>query len=394
MKKTLKVMLLCFLLWPCLSHTAEMRGVTDTTIKLGVLTDFTGTTAAVGKTIAQGYIVFFKALNAEGGINGRKVELLFEDSTHEMPVELAAFRKLLYNEKPLTIITFGTPTQPALFPLYEKEHLPIFAASIAHMMVEPLKKWVFLATTDYQDTMFICVDHILQKDKNARIGMAYVDNPYGQEGVIAAEKRLKKYDKELVSKVVIDWSPVDATTQILALKKARADWVLVQGVGSGIAALLRDGKRHDYQATYLGTTQVMNSIDPITERTPDLAKHVVVVTPLPQWHEDSPGIRRVKDLYAKYSEDKNPPKLGSTFFQTWVQAMVLAEGMKRCGKELTPERLRDGIEGIKNFDTGGITGPISFSPTNHAGNRSAKMYKFNEGQKRWDSFTDWITVKD
>jgi branched-chain amino acid transport system substrate-binding protein len=379
---------------PCGSHAGNARGVTDTTIKLGVLTDFTGSTAAIGKTFATTYTIYFKWINDQGGINGRKVELLFEDSKHDMPTEIAAFRKLLFNDKPLTIITFGTPTQKALFPLYEKEHVPAFAASIAHMLVEPVKPYVFAAVTDYQDTMFLAVDYVLNQNPNARIGMAYVDNPYGYEGVTAAEKRLKKYGKELVTKVVIDWSPVDATTQVLTLKKAGVDYVLVQGIGSGIAALLRDGNRQDYLPTYLGTNQVLNTIQPITERVPDLAKHVVVVSPLPQWHEDAPGIRRVKEIYAKYSEDKDPPKLASGFFQAWVVSMVLTESMKRCGKDLTPERLRDQIEGLRGFDTGGITGLISFGPTKHAGNRSAKLYRFNEAEKRWDPFTDWITVKD
>jgi branched-chain amino acid transport system substrate-binding protein len=384
----------CLLSLPYASHAEDARGVTDTTIKLGVLTDFTASTAAIGKTIADAYNTYFKALNAQGGINGRKVILLFEDSKHDMPTEIAAFRKLLYNDKPLTIITFGTPTQKALFPLYEKEHVPVFAASIAHMMVEPFKKWVFLATADYQDTMFIAVDHVLKKNPNARVAMAYVDNPYGYEGVTAAEKRLKKYGKKLVSKVVVVWSPVDATTQILTLKKANADYVLVQGIGSTVASLLRDSKRHDFQATYLGTTQVLNTVAPITERVPDLAKHVVVVSPLPQWHEDTSELRKIKELYPKYGGEKDLPKLAGGFLQSWIQAMILAEGMKRCGRNLTPERLRDELEGIRNFDTGGITGPISFSPTSHAGNRSAKLYGFNKDQKRWDPFTDWITVKD
>ena len=403
MKKLLKIVLpasicfvavLSFILMPALSHAGKARGVTDTSIKLGVLVGLTGPTAAVSKAMADGYAVYFKWINDQGGINGRKVEVLFEDSKHEMPTEIAAFKKFLYNDKTLTVITFGTPTQKALFPLYKKERVPAFAASIAHMMVEPFKKWVFAAVTDYQDTMFLCVDYALKQNPNARIGLAYVDNPYGYEGVTAAEKRLKKYGKKLAQKVVITWSPVDATTQILALKKAKVDSVLVQGIGSGIAAMLRDGKRHDYLPTYFGTNQVLNSIDPITQRVPDLAKHVIVSSPLPQWHDNAPGIKKVKDIYAKYGKGKGLPKLPSAFLQAWVQASVLTEGMKRCGKDLTPERLRDKLEGIKNFETGGITGPISFSATSHAGNRSAKLFKFNEANKTWDSFTDWITIKD
>jgi len=384
--------LISLLFWLSVSEADEIRGVTDTTIKIGVLADFTGPTPATGMAASAAYSVFFADLNNRGGINGRKVELLFEDSKHEVAAEVAAYRKLLYQDQPLTIFSFSTAAQPALFSTYEKERVPTFAQSTAHMMGVPLKKYVFSAVTDYYYTTFILIDYILKVNKDARIGIAYVDDAYGNEALQSAEKRLSKYGKELVSKTVVTYAPVDTTTQVLTLKKAKADYVIVMGVGGTIATMMRDAERQGYQAIWAGAGQSLNCIDPVNERTPDLAKNVILVGNMALWNEDCPGINKAKAAYEKYNKD--PITLYGVFTQDWVQASIVTEAIRRCGKNVTPERLRDEIEATKNFDTGGITAPISFSPTEHIGNKSGRIYKWNETKKEWNNVTDWLNVKD
>jgi branched-chain amino acid transport system substrate-binding protein len=367
--------------------------------RFAIANDLNGPSAYHGKTYATGFNTYLKEVNETGGVGGKKIELLQENAERNVQKEMGFLRKFSQQDNALAAMVVTTDGLFAAKPMADSFKLPIMGIGVPELATSPTHPWLFNIFASYQDTVFVAIDHIFATDKDPKIAVLYPDNQYGLEALRAAETRMLKYNKPLVAKVVMALRETDATTQALALKQAGAKYVIVQLAGAHIAAVLRDVDKVGLDATIIATTQGM-------DREPDLilgqanganlAKRFLGVGPWSKWNETSiPGVVGMRNAVKKYDntpDDKLGDVMYSNFVQGYVNAMVLVEALKKAGSNPTGEKIRDAMNQIKNFDTKGITPPLTFAADKHKGTSGVKIYRINVERKVYEPLGGWVTA--
>nr|MDP2192132.1 ABC transporter substrate-binding protein [Rhodoferax sp.] len=359
--------------------------------RFAIANDLSGPSSYHGKTFAAGFNTYLKEVNEAGGVGGKKVELLQENAERNVQKEMGFLRKFAQQDNALAAMVVTTDGLFAAKPMADSLKLPIMGIGVPELASSPVHPWLFNIFASYQDTVFAAIDHIFTTNKDPKIAVVYPDNQYGLEALRAAETRMQKYNKPLVAKVVMALRETDATTQVLTLKQAGAEYVIVQLTGAHTAAILRDADKVGLDATIIATTQGM-------DREPDLilgqanganlAKRFLGVGPWAKWNETSvPGVLAMRNTVKKYDntpEDKLGDVMYSNFVQGYVNAMVLVEALKKAGPNPTGEKVRDAMNQIKNFDTKGITLPLTFAADRHKGTNGVKLYRINVERKVYE----------
>jgi branched-chain amino acid transport system substrate-binding protein len=365
--------------------------------RFAIANDLNGPSAYHGKTYASGFNIYLKEVNDAGGVGGKKIELLQENAERNVQKEVGFLRKFAQQDGALAAILVTSDGLFAAKPMSDSFKLPTMGIGVPELATNPSHPWLFNIFASYQDTVFAAIDHIFATDKDPKIAVVYPDSQYGLEALRAAEVRMQKYNKPLVAKVVMALRETDATTQALALKKAGAKYVIVQLAGAHIAAILRDADKVGLDATIIATTQGM-------DREPDLilsqangaalSKRFLGVGPWAKWNETSiPGVVAMRNAVKKYDntpDDKLGDVMYSNFVQGYVNAMVLVEALKKAGPNPTGEKVRDAMNNIKNFDTKGITPPLSFAADKHKGTNGVKIYRINAERKVYEPIGNWV----
>ncbi len=367
--------------------------------RFAIANDLNGPSAYHGKTYSAGFNTYLKEVNETGGVGGKKIELLQENAERNVQKEVGFLRKFAQQDNALAAMVVTSDGLFAAKPMADSLKLPIMGIGVPELATSPSHPWLFNIFASYQDTVFAAIDHIFTTDKDPKIAVLYPDSQYGLEALRAAEARMQKYNKPLVAKVVMALRETDATTQALALKQAGAKYVIVQLAGAHIAAVLRDADKVGLDAMIIATTQGM-------DREPDLilgqanganlAKRFLGVGPWAKWNETSiPGVVAMRNAVKKYDgtpDDKLGDVMYSNFVQGYVNAMVLVEALKKAGPNPTGEKIRDAMNNIKNFDTKGITPPLTFAADRHKGTNGVKIYRINAERKVYEPIGGWVTA--
>lgn len=370
------------------------------TWKFGIANDLSGPSSYHGKTFANGFNTYLKEVNDAGGVHGKKLELLQENAERNVQKEVGFLRKFAQQDKVLAAMVVTSDGLFAAKPLADTLKVPLTGIGVPELASNPVSPWLFNIFASYQDTVFAAIDHIFASDRDPKIAVIGPDSQYGLEAVRAAETRMQKYGKPLAAKAVMALKDTDATTQMLALKQAGVKHVIVQLAGAHVAAILRDAAKVGLDATFYGTTQGMDREPDLVLSQPNgaaLSQKFIGVGPWSKWNEANvPGVAAMRNA-ARKLEDIPEAKLGefmySNFVQGYVTAMVLTEALKKAGPGANGEKMRDAMQQIRNFDTRGVTPPISFGPDRHKGFTAVKLFRINADKRVYEPITGWVEAK-
>ncbi|MFH1623890.1 MAG: ABC transporter substrate-binding protein [Pseudomonadota bacterium] len=369
-------------------YAEEVRGVTDDTVKIGLLADQTGLAASVTVPMTEAARVYFRYINDGGGINGRKIVTIVEDDHYSIPGAISAFKKLIFKDEVFAILFNGGLGQTlALERQIKKLKVPVMPLTIADKLTTPLRKYVFTMSASYDDGLKIIIDYIMRdlKAKNPRISHVYPDIEFGKSGVETVEKYLPKYNLKLVSKEVVPVPAIDATSQVLRSIRTNPDYIIFNSAAAGCIAFLKGAKKYGLKSKIIGGFYV--STEDIISSSGDSAKDILAVSPFCYWYDDSPGMVELRKITTKYQPQTKPKTRSYT--QGWIISMIWAEGLKRAGRNLTPDTLVQALETFDKFSTGGISTPVSYSSTNHKGGRGFKLYKTDMERETYVPITDY-----
>ena len=237
--------------------------------------------------------------------------------------------------------------------------------------------------------MAVSMDYVMRdlKAKNPKFAVVYPDIEFGKAGLHGAKDRAKFYNLGIRTEV-LSVGALDATSQILNLKRAKVDYVIVQHIAVTAAGLIRDARKFGYNPTFLGTQWVCSQ--DLIKLARKAAENTYVSNIYGQWYEDAPGIQEAREVTLKYHKDLDIMK-DSGYFQGWVAGLVFTEGMKRAGRDLNGETLMLAMESIQNLDTGDICGPVSFGKNNRRGQKYVRLYKADVEKVRFMPITKWRT---
>ena len=373
------------------SYSAEVRGVTNDTIKIGVILDQTGPAAAEVIPLTKGLRSLFRFMNEQGGIHGRKLKALVEDDRYSIPMAISSFKKLIFRDNVLCLIgPSSTGAAVALMRNISKEKVPTFPASSAEKMVKPFRRYIFTIQDIYPNQMKVIIDYIMKdlKAEKPRIAFVFPDNESGRADLLPGLERLKSYNLEPATKEVLNPGSLEATSQVMNVRKAKVDYVIICGsLPQPTIVLLRELKKFGLNVPLFGTWATCNE-DVIT-MSGEASKLFYGVSSMSSWYDESPGIAKMRKITLKYAPGTEKPYRGKGYTYGWVLSTVMIEGLKRAGRDLNEESLVDSLEAMNSYDTEGLTGPISFSKTNHKGGSTWKIFRANPSTELFEPMTDW-----
>ncbi len=371
------------------------EGVTDTEIHIGQWGPQTGPAAPWG-SVARGTDALFKMINAEGGIHGRKlIHHMFDDGYN--PAKTKAGVKQLQEGIGMFAWVSGVGTSPGLAVqsyLMDRK-IPWIGPSAGSLhWITPPQKYLFgVYPLYYIEAKALC-EYAVKKMGKKRIAIAYQNDDYGKNGVKGAVVELAKHGLKLVAEIPVEVSDTDMKPHVMLLKKAEADAVLLWVGPPHAARIVGTSKAMQFAPQWLSTS-TCSDFPLMYKITKGLWQGVVAATfAYPPDSDNALMQKYKKDAYGKFAAKGE--RWGVFYYAGIAFAEPLVEGLRRCGRDLTRERLVKEIEGIRNFR--GIGPKISYKPLDlndpygsRQGGKEVFLVECLEGGKS-KKLTDWIEV--
>jgi ABC-type branched-subunit amino acid transport system substrate-binding protein len=366
-------------------------GASDTEIKVGQTMPFSGPVSAyasIGKTQAA----YFKMINDQGGINGRKINLVQYDDAYSPPKAVEQVRKLVESDEVLlTFQIIGTPSNAAVQKYLNAKKVPqLFAATGASRFTDPKNfPWTMGYNPNYFVEGRIYGQYILKEHPNAKVGVLYQNDDLGKDYLNGIKAGLgDKAAKMIVTEASYEVSDPTVDSQILKIKDAGVDLFFSATTPKQAAQAIKKIAElgwHPVQIVDINATSVGAVIKPAGL---DAAKGVISVNygkdPLdPTWKDDA-GLKRYFDFMAKYYPDGDKDSNFNTY--GYGTAQLLAHVLQQCGDDLTRENVMKQATSLKDVvsDTALPGIKANTSPTDYRVNKQLQMMKFNG--ERWELF--------
>ncbi len=355
------------------SH-AQSPGVTPTSITLGQSAAFTGPAAQLGIQMRDGMKAYFDQVNAQGGVNGRKIQLVTRDDQYEPKLSAENTKKLIDEDRVFALIGYvGTPTSAASMPIFTEAKVPFIGPFTgAELLRAPLNRFIFNVRASYYDETDKIVEQLLTVGMK-RFAVFYQNDAYGQAGLAGMERAVKSRGGEIVSRSTVERNTVDVAKAVGEIRPKSPDAIVMVSAYKSIAAFVRAMKKQGYTGQFHNVSFVGSKA--LADELGADGQGVVIsqVVPFP-YSQAIPVIREFSDLAAKSKIDVNFSSV-----EGYLVAKVFVEGLKRAGKVPTRETLIAGLEAINDVDFGGFN--VSFSPTNHNASRYVDLTIIGRGGK-------------
>jgi branched-chain amino acid transport system substrate-binding protein len=375
----------CLFLTGTNGWAAEVRGVTDKTVKLACLIDLSGPGKYGGPPIVDAFKDYVAWVNDTGGIHGRKIDMIYEDNGILPTPTMAAARKVILKDEVLAIaFNLGSAGTSAILPLCEENKVVLMPHGANKHFYAPGNKWVFVPHTVQFGMASRAVEYILEKNPKARIGVIYQDDDFGLEGLEGARAAAAFMKTQLVKEAPYKVGTIDFSPHMTAMKEAKADALVLWTYLPQSAAVIKERAKMGWDVSLISNNTT--GVPPLFALVGDLAEGYMLVTPYAPVHTDVPGMKIVRDLNKKYGNPEktlaNPAYPDYLYLAAWGYITAMVEGLRKAGPDLNPETLVKGLESISNFDMGGICPNITFGPKRHVSSFSSLVLRADAKNKK------------
>ena len=355
-----------------------VHGVTDTEIVIGTVTDLSGVTAIQGVNNANAIRLLFDEANAKGGINGRKIRYIVEDSQYQVPRAVQAMNKLLNSDKVfMTIQDGGTPMNNATWPMaIEKETPKLLPLTAARSMYEPYHKLKFSQTSSYVDQMQSGIKYFVEQRGKKAVCVMYQDTDFGKDVLAGVTLQTEAQHMKILATTAHKPTDTDFTAAVTKLREAKCDLLALGTIVRDTTLIIATVKKAGWDVDMVG--QAASYDTAIATAPGGTGEGFYSMTPTLYVYPDDPR-PEVRDLMAryraKYGIDMN--YIGQTGVSV---AEIALEALKRAGRDLTVDSLVSAMESLHEFtDIYGNT--YSFGPNQHHGSTKAFLAVVKDG--RW-----------
>ena len=367
------------------AEAQQARGVSKTEIVLGMHTDLSGPAATYGVSSSNAVRMRFDEANAKGGIHGRKIKLVVEDTQYQVPRAVQAGNKLINRDQIFAMVAgLGTPMNNALFKEQFDANVPnLFPLSAARSMFEPFHKLKFYNAATYVDQVRAGINYFVTKKNKKAVCAMYQDTDFGKEvldGVQIQAERMKIKLAETTSHKPTDQ---DFTAQITKLKAAGCDLVVLGTiVRDSIVPYATARKIGWTDVDFLGSAAsydlfVSGAQGGVTE-----GLYAMGLTDMPYRDTLTPNAQAWFDRYKE--RFKTDPNIGALYGHNAADLTMVA--LDRAGADLTVDALVKAMESIKGYRDI-FNGPEqSYGPNKHQGASSSFLAVVKGG--RWVRLTE------
>ncbi len=381
--------MIMFLVAIALVLHCSCRGGKSDEIRVGGIFDLTGPTSETGSMYANGVKDYIDFINERGGINGKRVRLITIDTAYILARDLAAYDRLVKQDKVHLIIGWSTGSTEKLAPRLAKDRIPFTSVSYSTWLTDISRApYNFLTGPTYSDQMKISLKYIRDSWKDAgrkpRVAFLYNDKEYGRSPIADGRAYAREFGIDLVGEDVVFLDAREVREQVLKLKEKKPDYVIINNTAWPTYVILRDAKILGLDARFIGL--IWSCDEKLITLAGKDAEGFLGTTPYVAIDPRLPGVREIIDF-----NRRRGVKSDSVMFlyaNGWTTAKVMLEGARRAGDDLSGINIRKEIESIRDFGTGGITAPFAFSDTNHVGLQKLKLSQVLGG--KWRPITDFI----
>jgi ABC-type branched-subunit amino acid transport system substrate-binding protein len=370
-------------------------GASDTEIKIGNIMPYSGPASSYG-VIGKTEAAYFDKINAEGGINGRKIKFISYDDGYSPPKAIEQARKLVESDEVLLIFQpLGTPSNSAIQKYMNAKKVPqLFVATGATKWGDPQNfPWTMGWQPNYQSEGHIYAKYILEHFPNGKIAMFWQNDDAGRDQIKGVRDGLGAKASMIIADKSYEVSDPTIDSQIVALKDSGADIFMTWAAPKGAAQAIRKVGELGWKPKFFlanVSTSVASVLKPAgLENAKDIISTAYLKDPTdPAWKDD-PGVATWRAFMDKYYPDGD--KTNSNNIYGYAVAQTMVQVLKQCGDELTRENIMKQAASIKNFSSDvmlpGIkvnTGPNDFFPI-----EQMQLMRFDG--EAWRLFGDVIT---
>jgi branched-chain amino acid transport system substrate-binding protein len=371
-------------------------GATDTEIKIGNIMPYSGPASAFG-ALGKTEAAYFRKINAEGGINGRKINFISYDDAYSPPKAVEQARKLVESDEVLFVFSsLGTPSNSAIQKYMNEKKVPqLFVTTGAAKWNDPKHfPWTMGWTPSYQSEGRIYAQYILKERPAGRIGILYQNDDYGKDYVKGIRDGLgSKAASMIVGEESYETTTPTIDSHVVALKSGGADIFISITTPKFAAQSIRKAAELNWKPlfflNYVGASTAMVMRPAGLENGQNIISAAFSKDPTdPQWKDDA-GIKHFDAFLTKYFPEGNREDqyviTGYNFAQTMVHVL------KACGDDLTRANVMKQAASIRGLELEGLLPGITIntSATDFAPIKQFQLRKFKG--ERWELFGDLIS---
>jgi ABC-type branched-subunit amino acid transport system substrate-binding protein len=369
------------------SAAAQTPGITDNSVLIGSCSALDGPARILGRQTVLGASAYLHMINDEGGVFGRKIQLQAFDDGYDPDKAPACFKRMTKEGVFALGFFVGTPTAKVYVPLAQEEQIPVVGLFTgAQLLYEPLKHEIINVRASYYDETREQVDKLWEVNVR-KIGVIYQDDAFGKAVLDGVKLALQKHNATPAGLGTFARNSLDVDAGIRDVMAARPQAVVVVGPYAPVAAIVKKAHAAGWRPQFL-TVSFVGTEEFIKEAGPDAEGTIITQVMPPYDRTDYPTVALYRNSLTKYSPGEAPSFIS---LEGFVDAMVVVEGLKRAGKDVTRAKFIAAIESIHEMNVG--LGPkliLNYSPSDHKGFKNLYPTVVKNGQPVL--LTDWSSV--
>ena len=371
------------------------EGVTAGTIKVGSISDITGPSAAVQGPWLHGVRSAIDAANAKGGIGGRKIELVSEDDKYDAGVGLAAYRKLVTQEKVLAIAFSGSSNvAAAVLPRLQRDKVPVFGGfATAKDAVNPFNTYFFSLAPTYADQADVLMGYgreWLKKDA-PRVAVIHNGTVSGPEFAGLIQSRSKG---AFAGSVALPPTATSADAQVQKIAASKPDLIAFHGSGAGANLVMRAEEKLGVSIPMIGLVPSGGAIayKGISPQVGDNYRYLTAFTPGTTKAAGTDAMLAAGKAAGFPTEGNNPD-----FVNGYVAGEIVVNAIKNTGSDLSRGTLVKGFEKLAPLATGGLSADVTYGAHDHVGPQTLRPAKWDYATSqvvpigRYDDYAKFIS---
>jgi ABC-type branched-subunit amino acid transport system substrate-binding protein len=350
---------------------AQVSGVTDAEIVLGMSAPFSGTEKEFGRLLRTGWEVAIAAQNEAGGVHGRKIRLVPVDDGYEPARTKTAMRELVENQKVFAVVScFGSATSAVAVPIANEKGLLFWApySGAAFLRNDPPDRYVFNYRASYAEETAAIVRYLVEvrRVEPGRIAVFAQEDAFGDAGFDGVAKMMRRLRRDPAEVLRVGYkrntTNVDEAIKKLKQHAAHLKAVVMVATSKAAARFVERARDARLDLVFANISPGANELaEELAQLGPGYADGVVMTQVVPLPTSRASAILKYQELLKRFAPGERPDFVS---LEAFLAAKILFEGIHRAGRALTMDRLIDALEGIHGLDLGvGVT--IGFGPSEH-----------------------------
>ena len=343
-------------------------------ILIGGIFDLTGPTSVLGKDYAQGIADAIIYINRHGGVKGSPLRLLIGDYASQIHKALTLYQRYKHNNNIFAIQGWGTCDTMTLTDLVNKDRIIYMSASYEPKLADPQKApYHFFVGPTYSDHARMAMQYI-KKAGGRKVSFIYPLHPYGEAPIPAARDYARKLELQIGPDIYLDLRATEASSQVAKIKDFESEFAWIGGTTPSTALILKEAVKQEITTKFLINSWGMNEDlpQPAGEAAEGRALVLFGVRP---FGYNVPETVKIKTVAGDHSHSIQ-------YNMAWASMMVMWEGLKRAAEvdELNGPGLKAALETLKDFQTGGLTPPLTFAADDHRPTTTSGLYTWKDGR--------------